>query len=76
MSAHLDHLFSLSQSTPATSDVREQAQAMVRQVVECLLATAHCTLDDQDGLEDEQDHWVGEWNNRMVSTWFTSVFDH
>jgi hypothetical protein len=60
MSTCLDRLFSLSQSTPAALDAREQAQAMVRQAVEYLLVTAHCTLDDQEGLEDEQDHWVGE----------------
>jgi hypothetical protein len=70
MSACLDRLFSLSQSTLAASDVREQAQAVVRQAVERLLATAHCTPDDQEGLEDEQDHWVWEWNDRMVSPRF------
>jgi hypothetical protein len=70
MSARLDRLFSLSQLTLAALDAPEQAQAAVRQAEECLLATAHCTLDDQEGLEDEQDHWVGEWNNRMVSIRF------
>jgi hypothetical protein len=70
MSAHLDRLFSLAQSMPAASDAREQAQAVVHQAVEQLLATAKCALDDQEGLEDEQNHWVEEWNDRMVSTWF------
>jgi uncharacterized protein YhaN len=70
MSTHLDCLFSLAQSTLAASDAREQAQAAVRQVVEQLLATAKCAPDDQEGLKDEQNHWVEEWNDRMVSTWF------
>jgi hypothetical protein len=53
MSACLDRLFALAQSTPAASDVREQAQAMVRKTVEQLLATTKCAPDDQEGLEDE-----------------------
>jgi hypothetical protein len=70
MSARLDCLFSLSQSTPATSDVWEQAQTAVRQAVERLLATMKCAPDDEEGQEDEQNHWMKEWNNRMVSTRF------
>jgi hypothetical protein len=70
MSARLNRLFSLTQSTPAASDAREQAQAVVCQAVEQLLATAKCAPDDQEGLEDKQNHWVEEWNNRMVSTRF------
>jgi hypothetical protein len=60
MSACLDRLLSLSQSMPAALDAQEQAKAMVHQAVEHLLVTTHYTLDDQEGLEDEQDHWVGE----------------
>jgi hypothetical protein len=70
MSARLNRLFSLSQSTPPTSDAREQAQTTVCQAVERLLATAKCTQDNQEGLEDEENHWVEEWNDRMVSTQF------
>jgi hypothetical protein len=70
MSAHLDRLFSLSQSTPAALDAQEQAQTAVRQAVERLLATVKCVLDDEEGVEDEQNHWVEEWNDRMVSTQF------
>jgi hypothetical protein len=74
MSAHLDHLFSLSQSMPAASDAQEQAQTAVRQAVEGLLVTVKCAPDNQESLEEEQNHWVEEWNDRMVSTQFAFVF--
>jgi hypothetical protein len=56
MSAHLDHIFSLSQSMLAALDAQEQAQTAVHQAVEGLLVTVKCAPDNQESLEEEQNH--------------------
>ena len=66
MSAHFDHLFSLSQTPPPVPSQHELAQEALCRSVQVILDSARAIPDDKEDLEEDQDLWMVEWEEKMV----------
>ena len=66
MSAHLSNIFAITK--PIVHDMPEQVQSRARiaAALECALAIRQSMLDDVEWLQEEQEHWVKEWEVALV----------
>ena len=66
MSAHLSNIFAVTK--PIVHDTPEQVQSCmhVTATLEHTLAIGQLMLDNVEQLQEEQEHWVKEWEVALV----------
>ena len=66
MSVRLSNIFTITK--PIVRDTPEQVQsrARVAAALECALAVGRSMPDDVERLQEEQEHWVKEWEVALV----------
>ena len=66
MSACLSNIFTITKPIVRDTPKQVQSRARVAATLECTLAVGWLMPDDVKQLQEEQEHWVKEWEVALV----------
>ena len=67
MSAHLSSIFLVTKPIICDMPAQVESRAPIAKALECMETTAQVTPYNKEELEEEQDHWMKEWDVVLVS---------
>ena len=67
MSACLSNIFLVTKPIIRDMPAQVKSHAHVAKALECVETTAQVALYNKEELEEEQDHWMKEWDIVLVS---------